>query len=106
MEIGLDIGTVSIYGDVTGYSSLYPYFHIGGFIPFQKKGGWYIGGGSGYMTGWYTFNNGKAPVPLGVFAADAVTGFNIGNVFDISYTLRTDFRSVGHKVMAGYTYRF
>ena len=106
MEIGLDIGTVSIYGDVSGYSSLYPYFHIGGFIPFQKKGGWYIGGGGGYMTGWYTFNNGKAPVPLGVFAADAVTGFNIGNVFDISYTLRTDFRSVGHKVMAGYTYRF
>jgi hypothetical protein len=90
-EFGLDLGLASVLDDVRAYYSLYPFTHIGVFAPFPGKGGWYFGAGIGYMGGGYTFDwGGKAPVS--VFATDFITGFNFGNVFDISYTVRTNFR--------------
>ena len=60
--------------------------------------------GAGFMAASYKFSEGN--VPSNHFAVDLMTGFNIGNVVDISYTLRTGFRGVNHKIAAGYTYRF
>ena len=112
LELGLDAGFISAHrfdddysrDPLSGYFSFYPFLHIGGFIPFREKGGWYIGGGGGYMGGRYTWGYRYAVVS--VFAADFITGFNIGNVFDISYTVRTNFRSASNKLSLGYTYRF
>jgi len=104
LELGLDAGFVSIYDDVQSYYSIYPFARVGFFAPFRNKGGWYIGAGGGYMIGEYTFYGEK--VPVGVFAADFVTGFNLWNAVDISYSIRTNFGSLSHKLSAGYVYRF
>jgi len=103
LELGLDFGLISGIKDVD-YYSLYPFIHYALFVPFPAKGGWYGGAGGGYMLGELTFPEGK--VAENIFAFDFTTGVNIGNVFDIFYTLRTDFRSAGHKAAVGYTYRF
>jgi TolB-like protein len=104
-ELGCDVGLVSKYDDVESYWSIYPFAHIGYFLPFGDKGGWYIGAGAGYMMGTYRFEKGE-PVNVNIFAADLTTGINIRNFLDISYTLRTNFGSVSNKVSVGYTYRF
>jgi len=103
LEFGLDFGLISGIKDVD-YYSLYPFIHYDVFLPFRKSGGWYAGVGGGYMLGEFTFPTGK--VNENIFAFDFTSGVNIGNVLDISYTLRTDFKSAGHKVAVGYTYRF
>jgi len=103
LELGFDFGLISGIEDVD-YYSLYPFIHYALFIPFPAKGGWYGGAGGGYMLGEFTFPEGK--VRENIFAFDFTTGVNIGNVLDISYTLRTDFKSAGQKVAVGYTYRF
>ena len=110
LELGLDAGFVSGLADV-GYYSIFPFAHYAIFLPFTlpvgRQGlgvGWYIGAGGGYMIAQYDFPEGT--VPLSAFAVNAVTGFNIANVFDLSYTLRTDFATVGSKLSVGYTYRF
>ena len=109
LEAGVDLGLVSAYGDVAAYYSMYPFAHIGWFVPFADRSGWYIGAGAGYMFGAYTFFDeytyDRAETPVSVFALDFVTGLTIGG-FDISYTLRTNFGSVGNKISIGYTYRF
>ena len=105
MEPGIDLGFVSIYKDVASYFSAYPFIHTGLFLPFEEKGGWYVGTGIGGMLGAYTFAEGKT-VSVGVFATDFITGFNFGNIFDISWTLRTDFRSVNSKLSMGFVKRF
>jgi len=103
LELGVDGGFLSGIPDVT-YYSVYPFAHYAFFLPFNSRGGWYIGGGIGFMLAsesgpGYTIN------PR-IIAADAVTGVNILNVLDISYTLHTDFASAGSKLSVGYTYRF
>jgi TolB-like protein len=103
LEIGLDFGMISGIKDVD-YYALYPYIHYALFLPFSSKGGWYIGAGGTYMIAELNYPEGK--VPQNLFAADFTTGFNIGNVLDISYTFRTDFKTAENKVSAGYTYRF
>ena len=103
LEIGFDYGMISGDTDV-GYYSLYPFAHLAYFRPFTYAGGWYAGAGGGYMLGEYDFPRGK--VPVNIIAADIIAGVNIGNMIDISYTLRTDFGSVNNKVSVGYTYRF
>ena len=40
------------------------------------------------------------------FLAAATAGVNLFGMIDISYTLRTNFENVSHKVSLGYTYRF
>jgi len=110
LEIGFDTGLVSGLLNV-GYYSLYPFIHYSFYLPFVvpvgRNGldsGWYIGTGGGYKFGEYDFPEGK--VPISVFSVNFMTGFNIGNVIDISYTLRTDFSETNSKIAVGYTYRF
>jgi hypothetical protein len=103
LGIGFDVGRASgIEG--AGYFSLYPYAHIGYFSPFADWGGWYAGAGGGYMFQTWTFKTGE--VKNDTFAADAALGAVLWNHLDISYTLRTNFQSVNHKVSVGFVYRF
>jgi TolB-like protein len=104
LELGFDVGFISDKEWATGYYSLYPFANYALFLPFPKKGGWYIGAGCGYMfeeyrvDDWVEFR--------GHLAANFSTGINIGNIFDISYTLRTNFSSVNNKLAIGLSYRF
>jgi hypothetical protein len=102
LEAGLDFGMVSGIAGVQ-YYSLYPFARYCFFLP-MEKGGVYAGAGGGYMASRYSYAGSEYLENL--FAADFTAGVNIGDVFDLSYTLRTDFASVSHKVSAGYTYRF
>jgi Predicted integral membrane protein len=104
LELGVDYGMISRVADVQQYYSLYPFIHAAFFLPFKKSGGWYAGAGGGYMLGKYTFPEGD--IPVNIFAVDAITGINIGNILDVSYTARSNFKSVNHKLAIGYTYRF
>jgi len=103
-ELGFDYGMISRVADVEQYYSMYPFIHAAFFLPFKKSGGWYAGAGGGYMYGKYTFPEGD--IPVNIFAVDAVTGINIGNMLDVSYTARSSFKSMNHKVAVGCTYRF
>jgi TolB-like protein len=102
-DIGLDAGFITqIEG--AGYWSLYPFVRYAAFVPFAKRGGWYIGAGGGVMLAEYTFDD--LTQSKTVYAAEVATGFLFFDFLDISYTLRTDFASVGHKMAVGYVYRF
>jgi len=103
LEIGFDAGLLSGVAGA-GYYSLYPYAHYAFFMPFAKRGGWYIGAGGGFMYAEYDFDGRKAGT--GYFAAGAVAGVNILDMFDVSYTLRTNFKGASNKVSVGYVYRF
>jgi len=116
VELGCDVGLLTLPNEtVSNYYSIYPYVHIAGFVPFGEKGGWYAGLGAGYMIARYTFDVG-AHDPINIFALDLITGFNLWNFLDISYTFRVnaDFSTVSlenktgasHKLSVGYTYRF
>jgi TolB-like protein len=104
LELGIDYGMISGVADVEQYYSLYPFIHAAYFRPFARSGGWYIGTGGGYMLGKYTFPEGD--IPVNILALDFIAGVNIWNMLDVSYTLRTNFKSVNHKLAVGYTYRF
>ena len=103
LEIGFDFGLISGDPDAD-YYSMYPFAHLAFFLPFPKSGGWYIGAGGGFMMVSYTFPEGD--YSDNIFAADFITGFNIANMLDISYTMRTNFSGASNKVSVGYTYRF
>jgi len=110
LELGIDLGL--IYGgsndsedySVDDYYSLYPFVNIGYFLPITNEDGWYLGAGIGYMFGKYTFDDGEAYINIPAF--NLITGFIINNFFNISYTLRTNFKGVNNKVTAGIIYRF
>jgi TolB-like protein len=103
LELGCDVGFISKV-EGASYYSVYPFAHYALFLPFTQKGGWYIGAGGGCMIAEYQFDD--LVVSRRIFAADLTAGVNIGNFLDISYTLRTDFASAGHKISLGYCYRF
>jgi len=103
LEIGCDFGFISGAEEVS-YNSFYPFAHGAFFYPFAEKGGWYAGTGFGFMLANYRYPSGE--VPVSIFAMDFITGINVGNVFNISYTLRTNFNKASHKALIGYTYRF
>jgi hypothetical protein len=104
LEIGLDAGFISSKEWADRYYSLYPFAHYAFFLPFPQKGGWYIGAGGGYMYREYGVEDWSESGSF--WAADFITGFNLWNVLDISYTLRTNFTSASNKLAVGYTYRF
>jgi hypothetical protein len=104
LELGLDYGMISGIKDAEFYYSLYPFIHYNLFLPFAQSAGWYIGAGGGYMLGEYTFPEEK--IPVNILALDITTGIILWNMLDVSYTLRTDFKSANNKVSIGYTYRF
>jgi hypothetical protein len=103
LEIGFDFGLLSGDLDVSFYS-MYPFAHLAFFLPFSENVGSYIGAGAGYMMVRYTFPEGE--YSENIFAADIVAGFNILDMFDISYTLRTNFSGISNKISVGLTYRF
>ena len=114
LNIGCDFGMVTPYTNVD-YYSIYPFVHAAGFVPFTNKGGWYAGAGVGVMIVSYEFNSiswdsdgryGSGSYWDTIYAVDLITGFNIGNFFDISYTLRTNFKGASNKLSAGFVYRF
>jgi tetratricopeptide (TPR) repeat protein len=111
LELGFDYGLISGIADAESYYSLYPFVHYNLFLPFTQSinrqdiiSGWYAGAGGGFMLAEYTFPEGK--IPVNTFALDLITGMNLWNMLDISYTLRTDFKSANNKISVGYTYRF
>ena len=113
LELGCDLGLVTLSDTVDFYYSIYPFAHLAYFLPFSgfapfDKGGWYIGAGAGYMMAFYTFPEGD--LQKNTLAADLTTGVNLFNMLDISYTLRAapwkDLKDMSHKLSIGYTYRF
>jgi hypothetical protein len=103
LEVGLDVGFLTNDPHVTSYYSISPFAHYAFFLPFAK-GGWYAGTGIGYLH--------SEQIKYGSLGRNRsitfniTTGFNIQNVIDISYTLRTNFAEVNNKLSVGYTYRF
>jgi len=102
-DVGLELGFISGVTD-TDYTSLYPFVHYALFMPFASKGGWYAGAGGGFMFANYTFPEGK--VADNTFAVDLNAGVILWDILTISYTLRTNFSSVGNKAAVGYVKRF
>jgi len=103
LRVGCDLGFISNMDDIE-YFSISPFAHLALFLPFGARGGWYIGAGGSVTMAEYRFDD--YVVPRTMTALDLTTGFNIGNVFDISYTLRTTFSTVVHRASAGFTWRF
>jgi hypothetical protein len=105
-DIGIDIGFISNTEGITSYYSLNPFARYAFFLTKEKmgKGGWYIGAGAGYFFRKYRVDDWIESQWYPV--ADFTTGVHIGNILDISYTLRTDFASAMNKLSVGYTYRF
>jgi len=104
MELGCDFGFISIYEDVERFFCIYPFAHLGLFMPFKNKGGFFTGAGGGYMTGNYTFSYGEAEI--NTWGVNVIAGINLWNVINISYTLKTNFEAMSHKIAVGYVYRF
>ncbi|MCL2139021.1 MAG: caspase family protein [Treponema sp.] len=102
LELGMDIGTFSGKPNA-GYFSIYPYTNYAYFLPFDR-GGWYIGTGIGYL--WSLESTLNSNYYHRIIAMNIMTGFNIANALDISYTIRTDFKGVSNKFSVGYAYRF
>ena len=104
IELGFDLGLVPGDRDVN-YYSLYPFGHFAFFIPFTTSFGAYIGAGGGLMIVSYKFEGGTDySENFGLMAFTA--GFNILSMFDISFTLRTNFEGLSNKLSVGYVYRF
>ena len=103
VELGFDLGLGS--GDWrVEYYSLYPYAHFAYYRPYKDLGGWYAGGGIGYMTAEYKFREGT--VTKNAFGFDITAGVNLWDMLNVSYTFRTNFEFASNKISVGYTYRF
>jgi len=108
-DLGIDAGYGTGLDDVE-YFSLYPFANFALFVPFPrtadgKRGGWYAGVGIGAMFANYTFKV-AGSIWDTVIATNIVTGFNLFDMLDISYTIRTDFNLSNGKLSVGYVYRF
>jgi len=118
IELGADIGLAhGKAGDLeikdVDYHSWYYYGRFNGFIPFDidetydgENGGVYIGLGGGFMDAYYKFPSTEATMQTPTF--DFALGVFFGskhNLCRIGYTLRTNFSSVNHRIMLGYTLR-
>ena len=101
-DLGMDVGMLSGDRDVNHFS-LYPFVRCAFFYPLGG-GGWYAGAGAGLMIANYTFPEGK--VSRNIWTADITTGYIFRFGLTASYSFRTDFKSVNHKVAVGYSFRF
>ena len=104
IELGCDFGFLSVYEDVESYYSIYPFVTAGFYMPFNERNGFFIGAGAGYMFGNYIFSYGDTDIS--VFGINLTAGFNLGNLFTFSYTLRTNFHYTGSKITTGFIQRF
>ncbi|MCL2805415.1 MAG: penicillin-binding protein activator LpoB [Treponema sp.] len=104
LELGIDLGFLSNDPLVTNYYSILPFAHYAFFLPFEK-GGWYVGAGIGYLHSEQT-KSGSSGLNRSI-TFNVITGFNILNIINISYALRTNFADfINNKLSIGYTYRF
>jgi hypothetical protein len=104
LELGVDAGLLSRNTDES-YYSITPYAHYAFFFPFDK-GGIYAGAGVGYMFGNISYQDERDDDPVRIITADGIIGINLFDALDVSYTLRTTFKTVTNKFSVGYTYRF
>ena len=104
LELGLDAGLVTGKPNVK-YYSLYPFAHYAFYWPFTDKIGAYVGLGGGYYMVSYKLDAG-GDYSENFFAAAATAGVKLFNMIDVSYTMKTNFNGIMHKVSAGYNYRF
>jgi len=110
LEFGVDLG-LGIYRPDIQYFSMYPFVNYALFTPFKRPvggiiQGWYAGLGLGAMFANYIYDV-AGPIWDSTVAINFVIGANIFNVVNISYTLRTDFKSANNKLSVGYVvYRF
>ena len=104
IELGCDFGFISKYKEAESFYCIYPFAHLGFFMPLREEVGVFIGVGGGYMTGAYTFPEGK--VDINVWGINFTAGINLFDFFNVSYTLRTSFSEASHKIALGYIYRF
>jgi len=113
-NIFLDLGVDAGYGinvkDVE-YFSIYPFANFALFTPFAREasgkgGGLYAGAGIGAMFANYKFEKVKNPIWDNTVAVNLVVGINLFGGLDISYTVRTDFKSADNKLSIGYVHRF
>jgi len=104
-EVGFDIGFVPLEKEINGYYSLYPFAHYAFFWPFTDKIGIYAGAGGGMYFVSYKIK-GLDDYSDKFFAAGFTAGLKLFDMLDVSYTLRTNFGGISHKVSAGYCYRF
>ena len=103
LELGIDVGFLTRKSD-ENYFSVCPYAHYAFFLPFDR-GGMYIGSGVGYLYSVTTHSDESSTIGRKILA-DGTIGANIVDIFDVSYTLRTNFTKVTNKFSVGYTYRF
>ena len=102
LRLGFELGFISEM-EGADFHSMYPSAHAAFFLPFSW-GGLHVGAGGGFMIASYAFH--------GVYyerrtaLADFAAGVNIRNVFDVSYSLRTDFSTAGGRFSVGFTHRF
>ena len=109
LELGMDIG-LGIYRPDIQYFSLYPFVNYALFTPFPRPiggiiYGWYAGLGLGAMFANYIYDV-AGPIWDSTVAINFVAGINIFEMIDVSYTLRTNFKSADSKLSVGYVYRF
>jgi hypothetical protein len=111
LDIGCDFGFFSNvdYIKDLSYNSYYPYIRVSAFIPFDdynpgNKFGFHIGAGYGCMIADYRFGDYDNRAVVNAF--DIAMGFLLINTFDISYSIRTNFEGVNHKLSVGLVYRF
>jgi hypothetical protein len=113
IDTGCDFGFLSStdYIKDLSYNSYYPYIRASAFVPFgdkrsepENKFGVHIGVGYGCMIADYRFGDYDNRAVVNAF--DAAVGFLFINAIDISYSLRTNFKGVNHKLSVGLVYRF
>jgi len=113
LELGVDAGILqgsdAAYAKY-GYVSLCPFAYYCFFLPLDKYGlnkfGLYAGIGGGLMYVSYDFQGDGGKYSESIPVASASAGVIIFDMFNISYTLRTNFSGFNSKVSAGYSYRF
>jgi len=104
VELGFEAGFLSIFDDVESFYCLYPYVNLGYYMPISETVGFFSGIGGGLMMVKYTFTHEKKD--MGLFAMNIFAGVNLWDKLNITYTFKTTFWEVSHKVGVGYVYRF
>jgi hypothetical protein len=106
LDLGCDFGffTNADYIKDLSYNSYYPYIRASIFAPLGDDLGLHTGFGYGYMIADYRF--GDYDNRAVVHGFDVAVGFLLGDVIDISYSLRTDSEGVSNKLSIGFVYRF
>jgi len=113
LELGVDAGILegsdAAYAKY-GYVSLYPFAYYCFFLPLDNFGlnkfGLYAGVGGGLIYVSYDFQGDGGKYSENIPVAAASAGVIIFDMFNVSYTLRTNFSGLNSKLSAGYSYRF